>query len=49
MLAALRDAGLHLDPKKCEFGVKSIKYLGFVITAGEGVSYDPDKLRAIYE
>ncbi|SPO07798.1 uncharacterized protein DNG_10493 [Cephalotrichum gorgonifer] len=49
VLASLEQAGLHLDPAKCEFGVKTVKYLGFIITAGEGVSCDPDKLRAIRE
>lgn len=49
ILAALQQAGLHLDPAKCEFGVTSVKYLGFIVTAGEGVSCDPDKLRAIRE
>ena len=41
--------GLHLDPQKCEFGVKTVKYLGFMVTAGKGVSCDPEKLRAIRE
>lgn len=49
VLAALQRAGLHLDPVKCEFGVKTVKYLGFIITAGVGVSCDPEKLRAIRE
>ncbi len=49
VLEALKKAGLHLDPGKCEFEVKTIKYLGFIITAGKGVSCDPEKLRAIRE
>ncbi|SPO00384.1 uncharacterized protein DNG_03229 [Cephalotrichum gorgonifer] len=49
VLASLEQAGLHLDPAKCEFGVKRVKYLGFIITAGKGVSCDPDKLLAIRE
>ena len=39
--------GLHLDPDKCEFGVRRVKYLGFVIHAGVGIQADPDKIRAI--
>ncbi|XP_044717053.1 reverse transcriptase (RNA-dependent DNA polymerase) domain-containing protein [Hirsutella rhossiliensis] len=34
-------------PEKCEFGVKRIKYLGFIIHAGIGIQADPDKIRAI--
>jgi hypothetical protein len=49
VLTRLRDAGLQLDIDKCEFAVKSTKYLGFVITAGEGISMDPEKVKAIRE
>lgn len=34
---------------KCEFTVKSIKYLGFVIQAGIGLQSDPEKIKAIID
>lgn len=34
---------------KSEFETKSTKYLGFIIKAGEGVSIDPEKVRAVLE
>ncbi|KAM4061668.1 reverse transcriptase (RNA-dependent DNA polymerase) [Hirsutella rhossiliensis] len=34
VLQALADAGLHLDPAKCEFSVQEVKYLGFIVNAG---------------
>ncbi|KAI0994041.1 hypothetical protein K3495_g14141 [Podosphaera aphanis] len=43
----LNNAGLKLDPKKCEFAVKSTRYLGFVISLGEGIKVDPEKFEAI--
>jgi hypothetical protein len=36
-----------VDIKKCEFEVKSTKYLGFIIDAGKGIRMDPDKVKAI--
>jgi hypothetical protein len=42
-------AGLPLDIKKCEFNVKSTKYLRFVIKAGKGLRMDPEKVKAIKE
>jgi transposase InsO family protein len=44
----LRAAGLQADIKKCEFGVKRTKYLGFIIST-DGVQVDPDKIKAIAE
>jgi hypothetical protein len=38
-----------VDIKKCEFEVKTTKYLGFIIEAGKGVRMDPDKVKAIKE
>ncbi|KAK1919383.1 hypothetical protein P3342_009107 [Pyrenophora teres f. teres] len=35
VLSKLQSAGLHVDIKKCEFEVKSTKYLGFIIDAGK--------------
>ncbi|KAI0993579.1 hypothetical protein K3495_g14605, partial [Podosphaera aphanis] len=43
----LSKAGLKLDPNKCEFAVKSTKYLGFVISLGEGIKVDPEKVEAV--
>ncbi len=47
VLARLDEAGLALDIDKCEFEAKSVKYLGFIVTAGEGVSMDRAKVKAI--
>lgn len=47
VLERLTNAGLKLDLKKCEFVVKQVKYLGFVITAEKGISVDPEKKIAI--
>jgi transposase InsO family protein len=49
VLRALAAAGLYLDPKKCAFMVKEVKYIGFIVKAGEGIACDPEKLRAIRE
>jgi len=49
VLRRLRDAGLNLDLEKSAFAVTEVKYLGYIITANEGVKADPDKLRAIRE
>ncbi|KAI0992970.1 hypothetical protein K3495_g15214, partial [Podosphaera aphanis] len=43
----LSKAGLKLDPNKCEFAVKETKYLGFVISLGEGIKVDQKKVEAI--
>ncbi|KAI0996563.1 hypothetical protein K3495_g11619 [Podosphaera aphanis] len=43
----LSKAGLTLDPRKCEFAVKKTKYLGFIISLGEGIKVDPEKVQAI--
>ena len=49
VLDCLREAGLQIDIDKCEFEVKSTKYLGFIIDAGKGLQMDPDKVKAIVE
>jgi len=46
VLERLSAAGLKLDIKKCEFAIKQVKYLGFIITAGEGIKVDPEKVEA---
>ncbi|KAI1005318.1 hypothetical protein K3495_g2906 [Podosphaera aphanis] len=43
----LEKAGLRLDLNKCAFGKTEVKYLGFIIKAGEGVTVDPSKVEAI--
>jgi ribosome-interacting GTPase 1 len=45
----LKEAGLYVDIKKCEFEVKTTKYLGFIIEAGRGTRIDPEKIKAIKE
>lgn len=47
VLSKLQDAGLYVDIKKCEFEVKTTKYLGFIIEAEKGIRMDPDKIKAI--
>jgi len=48
VLQKLWSGGLYLDPGKCEFAKKSIKYLGFIVYAdGKGVGPDSTKVDAI--
>jgi hypothetical protein len=49
VLQRLRDTGLQIDINKCEFEVKSTKYLGFIIEARQDVQIDPEKVRAVQE
>jgi predicted aspartyl protease len=49
VLDRLKEAGLQLELKKCEFDVQRTKYLGFIIEAGKGVSMDPEKIAAIQD
>ena len=49
VLVKLQAAGLQIDIDKCEFSVKSTKYLGFIIEAGKGIRMDPKKVQAILE
>ena len=49
VMIRMREAGLQLDIDKCEFEVKTTKYLGFIIEAGKGISIDPSKVSAILE
>ena len=46
VLQRLRDAGLQVDLKKCEFHVTRTKYLGFIITT-EGIEVDPEKVATV--
>ncbi|KAI0993173.1 hypothetical protein K3495_g15011, partial [Podosphaera aphanis] len=47
VLDRLAKAGLKLDPNKCDFAKKEIKYLGFIVNVDEGIKVDPEKIRAI--
>ena len=47
VLQRLRDAGLQADIKKCEFGVRRTKYLGFIVST-DGIEVDPDKVEVIH-
>ena len=42
----LRDAGLKVKAKKCDFLKRKIKYLGHVISE-RGIATDPDKIAAV--
>ena len=48
MLERLKQAGLQIDIKKCEFDVKETTFLG-VIVSGEGLRMDPQKVKAIVD
>jgi hypothetical protein len=47
MLRKLHKAGLKLDIEKSEFAFSEVKYLGFIISAGEGIKINPGKVEAI--
>lgn len=46
VLQALKDAGLHLKPEKCEFHVRTVKYLGIILTP-DGIQMDPAKVETV--
>lgn len=46
VLERLRNAGLQIDLKKCEFHVTRTKYLGFIIST-DGIEVDPDKISIV--
>jgi transposase InsO family protein len=48
ILQKLREAGLQIDLKKCDFHVTETKFLGLIVTT-EGIRMDPEKVRAIIE
>ena len=47
-LQSIQNAGVTLNPDKCEFSRKSIHFLKHVIDA-QGVSADPSKMRAVMD
>ncbi len=46
VLERLRNAGLQIDLKKCEFYVIRTKYLGFIISTNS-IKVDPDKISVV--
>lgn len=46
LFSRLRKAGMTLNPKKCKFAAKQVKYLGQVISK-DGIHVDPDKTKVI--
>ena len=48
VLTASQNAGLTLNPRKCLFGAKHIKFVGYMININ-GVSANPKKIDAIME
>ncbi|KAK3105624.1 hypothetical protein FSP39_002098 [Pinctada imbricata] len=44
----LKQAGLTLEPSKCNFAVKQLKFLGHIISKN-GVEVDPEKTRIVSE
>ncbi|KAI0995652.1 hypothetical protein K3495_g12528 [Podosphaera aphanis] len=49
VLQKLAQAGLYLDIDKCEFRRREVKYLGFIIRAGQEITVDPTKVKSILE
>jgi hypothetical protein len=47
VLRRFHKAGLKLDIEKSEFAFSEVKYLGFIISAGEGIKIDPGKVETI--
>jgi hypothetical protein len=47
MLQRFYKAGLKLDIEKSEFAFSEVKYLKFIISAGEGIKVDSGKVEAI--
>src|SRR5258705_11700790 len=46
VLRRLQEAGLYMNPKKCNFHTDTIEYLGFILTP-TGLHMDPVKVAAI--
>ena len=48
MFQRLRERGLTLNKKKCEFNKPKLEFFGFIFSPG-GISADPKKVTAIQE
>nr|XP_027122043.1 uncharacterized protein LOC113738985 [Coffea arabica] len=48
ILNILLESRMRLNPKKCTFGVRSGRFLGFLVSR-EGIRTNPDKLQAIVD
>ena len=48
MFDILRTFGIKLNTKKCAFGVRSGKFLGFMVS-GRGIKANPDKIQAVLD
>lgn len=48
VLGRLRELGLKLNPSKCHFCQKSVRYLGYTVSA-DGVATDDEKIKAVQE
>jgi len=46
VLERLQNAGLQVDIRKCEFGVKCTKYLRFIVST-DGIETDLDKVKVV--
>lgn len=46
ILKRITDAGLTINPEKCEFGCAQVKYLGYIVDR-HGLHIDPDKTQPI--
>jgi hypothetical protein len=46
VLERFQNAGLQVNIKKCEFGVKRTKYLGFIVST-DGIKADLDKVKVV--
>jgi hypothetical protein len=47
VLRRLHKAGLKFDIEKSEFAFSEVKYLRFIISAGESIKVNPGKVEAI--
>lgn len=46
--STLREYGVKLNPSKCTFGVRSGKFLGFMVTE-KGIKVNPSKVQAVID
>ncbi|KAG1116215.1 hypothetical protein G6F37_014028 [Rhizopus arrhizus] len=45
-LRRIQDANLSINKNKCAFGMKSVEFLGFIVS-DQGISANPDKIKPI--